>query len=157
MPPNPNKTPGSIPGCRAWSCRDSSPPLCSFHSGRTGAPPANRNHLIHGFYARILHTDDLQDLPEDSAQGTLTAEIALVRIALRRLLRMLVRGVTPGPDPKPLDAADYARVIGLTFQGAGALSRLLRANAVLSVDEIGMTPEENRMYDELSAELGIDL
>ena len=59
-------------------------------------------------------------------------------------------------NPNGPDAAVNARLIG-TFQSAGALSRLLRANAILSVDEIGMSEEENRRSHLLRAELGVKL
>jgi hypothetical protein len=132
MPRNHNKTPCSVPGCRAWAVRGSDPPRCSPHSAQTGAPPANDNRFVHGFYASVLHPEDLAALAGDAAEPSLDPEIAIVRLALRRILRMLVTGTTPGPNPLPLTADDYARFIGLTFQGAGALSRPLRAGHALS-------------------------
>ena len=39
---------------------------------------------------------------------------------------MILTGTTPGPNPRRIEAADYARFVGLTFQGANTLARLLR-------------------------------
>jgi hypothetical protein len=128
MPRNPNKRDCSVPDCNAWAMRDSDPPLCAPHSGRVGAPLGNQNHLIHGFYATAVRPDERDDLEARAGDATLASEIAITRIALRRIFGMLVTGETPGEDPRPLDAQDYARYVGLAFQGAGAISRLLRAN-----------------------------
>ena len=127
MPRNPDKRPCSVPDCRAWAMRDSDPPLCSAHMlGKVGAPFGNRNALTHGFYASALHPDDLKELDEAAYDTTLNDEIIVLRIALRRLQRMVLTGLTPDPDPQRLDAQDYARFIGLIFQGINTLSRLLR-------------------------------
>jgi hypothetical protein len=135
MPRNPNKTPCNVPGCKAWAIRGSDPPLCSPHSrGTVGAPPGNQNRRTHGFYANVLRRDELADLVACAGDTTLDAEIAITRVALRRALAMLLSGRTPGPDPHRLDATDVARLIGLAFRGAGAISRLLRARQALAPD-----------------------
>jgi len=103
MPRNPNKTPCSVPDCRAWAIRDSDPPRCSAHTpGKVGAPPGNRNNFTHGFYASTLHPDDLAGLDEGAIDTSLDEEIFLVRLALRRIQLMIVTGVTPGPVPNVL-------------------------------------------------------
>ena len=161
MPRNPNKTPCSVPGCRAWAIRGSDPPTCSPHRHTTaysepapecqagpvegpaegqaepgqpgvGAPPGNQNRLVHGFYATVLQPKDRDDLVAYAADPTLDAEIIVARVALRRILGMLLTGRTPGPDGSLLTAWDYARCAGLAFQGAGAVSRLLRARQALT-------------------------
>jgi hypothetical protein len=71
---------------------------------------------------------------------------------------MLVTGQTPGPDPRPLDAHDYARFVGLAFQGAGTISRLLRANHAVGGDQ----PSEfervmDAALDQLSTQWGVEL
>ena len=99
MPRNPNKTPCSVPDCRAWAIRDSDPPRCSAHTpGKVGAPPGNRNNFIHGFYASTLHPDALAGLDEGAIDTSLDGEILIVRSALRRLQLMIVTGTTPGPS-----------------------------------------------------------
>lgn len=141
MPRNPNKTRCSIPGCKAWAIRNtnpgaSDPPLCAPHSpGRTGAPIANQNRRTHGFYSRYLHPQELADLAAYASDNTLDAEVALARVATRRLLTILDTGTMPGPNSQPLTPIDYLRCIGLTFRGVGLLSRLLRIRHELGSDE----------------------
>ena len=140
MPRNPNKAHCQHPDCRAWAIRDSNPPLCAAHSDRKGgAPPGNQNARTHGFYASILSPTELADLAaigQLAGDTTLDAEIIITRIALRRLLHMFQTGTTPGPDPQPLTAQDYASVISLAFRGCGTLSRLLRARRDLGGERL---------------------
>ena len=157
MPRNPNKRPCSVPDCRAWAIRNSDPPLCAPHTpGKTGAPCGNHNAMIHGFYASALHPDDLEGLDEAAFDTTLDDEALILRVALRRLQRMLLTGVTPGPNPQSLNVQDYARFIGLTFQGINTLSRLLRIRQELPGSD-GFEEFMNLWLDELSEELGIEL
>jgi len=158
MPRNPSKAPCSVEGCRAWAVRDSDPPLCAPHTPgkRIGAPQGNQNALTHGFYASTLQPDDLDGLEEAAWDTTLDGEILIIRVALRRLQRMIVTGVTPGADPRPLEAADYARFFALTCQAANTLSRLLRTRHDL--------PGNDRLQaifdvalDALSEEWGVEL
>ena len=157
MPRNPDKKPCSAPGCRAWAMRGSDPPLCAAHirDSGAGAPAGNRNAFVHGFYASTIHPNDLATIDEDATDHSLEGEILIIRIALRRLQHMIVTGATPGPKPKRLEAADYARFIGLTFQGANTLSRLLRVRF-----ELPANPWDEIMdwaLDKLSEEWGIEL
>jgi hypothetical protein len=125
---------------------------------RVGAPPGNQNRLIHGFYAQALHPEEAADLQTLASDHTLDAEIAIIRVALRRLLTMLLTGVTPGPNPKALTAWDYGRYAGLAFQGAGALSRLLRARNELTGGQGGaLSRIMDLALDGVGEELGIDL
>ncbi len=158
MPRNPHKTRCAVPNCRAWAVRGSDPPRCSPHSGRAGAPPGNRNRLVHGFYANVLHPQELADLVAHAGDTTLDAEIAIARVALRRILAMLLTGCTPGPHPRPLDAHDYARFTALAFHGASAVSRLLRTRQQLGGEQSGqILAVFAQALDELGAEWGIDL
>jgi hypothetical protein len=158
MPRNPNKRRCSVPGCNAFAMRESDPPRCSPHSGKVGAPEGNRNRLTHGFYSTAVHPEELADFASHASEATLLAEIAITRIALRRIFRLLVTGQTPGPNPRPLEARDYARFVGLAFQGAGAISRLLCANHAVGGDK----PSEferamDAALDTLSAQWGVEL
>ena len=157
MPRNPDKRPCSVPDCRAWAVRDSDPPLCAAHIPESdgGAPPGNRNAMVHGFYASTLHPDDLATLDEEATASSLDGEILIIRLALRRLQHMILSGATPGPNPRRLEANDYARFIGLTFQGANTLSRLLRVRW-----ELPDNPWDRIMdaaLDSLSEEWGVEL
>ena len=157
MPRNPNKTPCSVPDCRAWAIRGSDPPRCAPHTpGRTGVPLGNRNSLTHGFYASTLHPDDLAGLDEGAIDTTLDDEILIIRLALRRLQRMILTGTTPGPRPQRLGVHDYARFIGLTFQGTNTRSRLLRARHDLPGNDRFMQVMDQAL-DALSEEWGIEL
>ena len=156
MPRNPHKRPCSVEGCKAWAMHDTIPPLCASHiPGRAGAPKGNRNALIHGFYSSTLRPDDLDALDEQAIDSSLDGEILLTRITLRRLQQMILTGATPGPNPRRLEAADYARFIDLTFQGANTLSRLLRIRWELP--ENPWDRVMNEALDNLSEEWGIEL
>jgi hypothetical protein len=123
-----------------------------------GAPPGNQNRLVHGFYATILQPKDRDDLVAYAADATLDAEIVIARVALRRILGMLLTGCTPGPDGIPLTAWDYARFAGLAFQGAGTISRLLRARKILTGDrESALSRAIDQALDELGEEWGVEL
>ena len=157
MPRNPDKRPCSQPGCRAWAVRDSDPPLCAAHipDSLGGAPLGNRNALTHGFYASTLHPDDLATIDQGVTDASLDGEILIIRVALRRLQHMILTGATPGPNSRRLGAGDYARFIGLTFQGANTLSRLLRVR-----NELPDNPWDkimDQVLDELSEEWGVEL
>ena len=120
--------------------------------------PPNHNRLVHGFYASALQSEDLSTLAGDAADASLDAENARVRLALRRLLSMILTGATPGANPTPLTAEEHARFIGLIFQGIGALSRLLRTGAALSAGHPDPWTEEMRqVLDEVGSQWGIRL
>ena len=160
MPRNPNKTHCSVEGCRAWAIRDSDPPLCAPHTpGLTGAPPGNSNALTHGFYARSQRPEDLEGFEPGSATVSLQDEILIVRVAMRRLQEILVTGGIPGNEPRPLSAADYARFLGLVFQGASTLTRLLRVHNDLPGQSLNDALQAifDAALDDLSEEWGMEL
>lgn len=155
---NPESVVGASPESLARASPEPSEGASSESVRGVGAPTGNQNRLTHGFYATVLCRDELDDLAAYAGDTTVDAEIGIVRVALRRILGMLLTGVTPGPNPRPLDVHDYARFIGLAFQGAGAVSRLLRTRQALG----GEQNDEFRKFmdevlDQASAELGIDL
>ena len=158
MPRNPDKRPCSFRDCNAWAIRDSEPPLCAPHTkGLLGAPFGNRNALTHGFYATTLTPEDLKELDEDVFEDILDDEVLILRVALRRLQRMILSGLTPGANPQPLDVQDYARFIGLTFQGINTLTRLLRVRKDLFPDGDILQEIFDAALDELSEEWGVEL
>ena len=95
-------------------------------------------------------------LDEGAIDTSLDGEILIIRIALRRLQRMIVTGTTPGPRPQRLGVHDYARFIGLTFQGTNTLSRLLRVRHDLPGNDRFMQVMDEAL-DALSEEWGIEL
>ncbi len=71
---------------------------------------------------------------------------------------MLMTGVTPGPNPQPLDAQDYACLIGLAFRGSNTVARLLSTRMALGgkpTDAFSVTTD--KVLDELGAKWGIHL
>jgi hypothetical protein len=129
MPSSPHRTRCQVPGCRNWAMRGHT--HCRSHSGQTRAPEGNQSRLILDFYAAAVRPDERDHLEACASDATLAAEIAIARITLRRILRMVVTGETPGDNPSPLDSQDHARYVSLAFQGVGAISLLLRANHAL--------------------------
>jgi hypothetical protein len=147
--------------CRGWAVHDSDPPLCAPHAGLTvgaGAPPGNQNRRTHGFYSRTFERAEIDDLVVFASCETLDDEIACARVALRRVFRLLLAGTTPGPEPTPLAAPDYLRLVALAFQGTRTVARLLRDRHELGDDdEDGISTFMAQALDELSEEWGIDL
>ena len=139
--------------CRAWAVRDTEPPRCSAHAGRTtgaGAPDGNQNARTHGFYARTLTPAELADLVAATDLTTLEDEIAVTRVALRRLLHLLH---DEGASPE-----DILKVAPLVFKGTGRIARLLRDQRIISGaivdDSLGAIAGA---LDLVSDELGVDL
>ncbi len=71
--------------CKAYAMRDSDPPLCAPHAGRTGAPKGNTNALKHGFYRRRVSPAEQDALFDEGADVNLTQETILLRVLLHRL------------------------------------------------------------------------
>ena len=161
------KIPCSLPGCRAWAIHGSDPPICSAHAGRTlnpgpggqlGAPEGNHNALTHGFYSRVVRDLETGQPLDNADVVSLDDEIAIARVALRRILAMLLSGATLGPNPRRLDAIDVARLGGLAFQGTRTIARRLEVKTNLSAAGGGeFAAAMNDALDALSKEWGIDL
>jgi hypothetical protein len=117
-----------------------------------GAPPGNQNRAVHGFYSEVLRPEERADLLRYAADTSLDGEIAITRVALRRILGMLLTGRTAGPEPVPLGADDYARFVSLAFRGAGTISRLLRARQVLTGDTDELFSFLESVLEQLDAE-----
>jgi hypothetical protein len=156
MPRNDKKVLCGTSGCRAWAVRGSDPPRCSPHGGRAGAPPGNTNHLIHGYYTGVLSRAETSGLSETLEAGTLDAELLIARAALRRLFQIISAGTTPGPDPKPLTAEDYARYVGLVFQGASTIARLTRIQVTLPDHVSNFEKYMEEVIREYGEEIGVD-
>ncbi len=139
--------------CRAWAVHGTDPPACSAHAGRTrgaGAPKGNQNARTHGFYARTLSKEEVNDLEADR-DINLAAEIACARIALRRVLHYLAS------DADHLSTADQVRALALVFHGTRTIARLLRDFQALGGDVTRLAKTTNQVLDELAAKWGIDL
>jgi hypothetical protein len=127
---------------------DSEPPICSVHTGRTGQT-GNNNAATRGFYGRAYTQQEIADLVAHAIDETLDDEIAVSRVALRRVLQQLHSDLPPD---------DYAKLSALAFAGARTVGRLLRDKRALSGEAIdGLTATLSTALDELSTELGIDV
>jgi hypothetical protein len=149
---------GACPEPERGACPEPERGACPERKRGVGAPPGNQNHFIHGFYATSLPPDEQARLLAPEGITSLDAEIALTRAALDCIYEMLTTGVTPGPNPQPLDAQDYARFIGLAFRGTNTVARLLSTRMALGgrpTDAFSVTVD--KVLDELGAKWGIDL
>jgi hypothetical protein len=88
---------------------------------RRGAQPGNKNALKHGFYARSFSNLEDRDL-QTVAASDLTSEIAMLRVALRRVFD----SSSAATDPDTAHAA--LTVLG---QSASRLAGLLRNQRLL--------------------------
>ena len=169
MPRNPDKTPCSVEGCKAWAMRNSDPPICFPHAsrkpgyecqGRFGAPAGNQNALIHGFYADYSQPVDLEQLRKELEAGiidvSLDSEIHITRDILCRLLGIISTGTTPGPNPRPLDDGAYHRYFQLALQSLNTLRRLIHTRQTLP-EQDAFQAIIDAALDDLSEEWGIDL
>jgi hypothetical protein len=111
--------------CKAWAIRNSEPPACASHAGRTGAPQGNQSARRHGFYSPVIEEDELADLVALGDNITLEDEIALCRVAIRRLAASL-------QAEGKVKQADLERIASLMFAGARTVARLLRDKRIIS-------------------------
>ena len=105
------------------------------------------------FYQQALSEKEVADLARYREDSGLLEEIDCARVALRRALEYLGRaGAEIGPR-------DFERILGRALEAMRTIGRLHRDRHALGdgLDEIGMSKEENEMYDQLSLELGIDM
>ena len=141
--------------CRAWAVHGTDPPACAAHARRTvgaGAPTGNQNARTHGFYARTLSEQEMDDLVSYAADMNLDDEIACARIALRRALEFVQR------DSEILGREQYLRAAALIFHGARTIARLLRDRYLLSTEAAeGIAGFMNEALDLLSKHLGREL
>jgi len=169
MPRNPDKTPCSVEGCKAWAMRGSDPPICFPHSSRkagsdcqgmVGAPQGNHNAFIHGFYADYSQPVDLEQLRKELEEGiidvSLDSEIYITRDILSHLLDIISTGTTPGPTSRPLDDGAYYRYFQLILRCLNTLRRLVHTRQTLP-ERGGFQAIIDAALDGLSEEWGIDL
>lgn len=137
--------------CRAFALPGSD--LCAAHSGRkgkAGAPLGNSNARTHGFYDTELTDQELADLVIHAANSTLDDEIALARVALRRLMNYLDK-------KRELPPNEMAAIAPHVFGGARSVARLLRDRRALSGDAAdGLLGAIATALDELGSEWGRD-
>ena len=90
--------------CRAWAVRDSDPPQCSAHGGYSvgaGAPVGNRNAVKHGYYARGLRPEEIEQLEAFKVRG-LMGELVLARVTVMRLMDFVKRASCTAAEALPV-------------------------------------------------------
>jgi len=145
--------------CKAWAQRNSEPPLCRVHRDRpTGVEkepplPNSKQEEPHSetetFYGRRFSSDELRAQVGLALDRSLSGEVAITRVAIRRILTQLEEEL--GPE-------EYARLASLLFNGARTIAQLLRAQRALSGEAAeGISGAMAQALDELATMKGVDL
>lgn len=110
----------------------------------------NQNRLAHGWYSPVFSVDEIVDLVNLADDTTLDDEIAAVRVALRRVFKIIF--------DNELTSDQYAQLISLTFTGANTIARLLRAKKVISGEAAdGISGSFATVLDELNDIFDVEL
>lgn len=137
--------------CRAWAVRGTEPPRCPAHAGLTAGPSSSRSDAGGSFYGRQLTTQELTDLVAFTSDPSLSDEIAVSRVMLRRLLTVL-------QDEEELSVRELTRVASMVFNGSRVVARLLRDERALSGEAAdGISGAIGHALDELATEWGLEL
>lgn len=117
-----------------------------------GAAKGNSNALKHGFYSRAFHSGELADL--EAVQEGLESEIAMLRIATRRMFEIFDRAQqeaeAEGTSLKEMSAA----LNGLGLANI-RIASLLRSKALLSGQGSSILSLLREELSNMQAELGI--
>ncbi len=111
-------------------------------TNKPGAPKGNLNALKHGYYSRLFHGNETNDLSENSA--SLEHEITLLRVMIRRTMQL-----ADGID----DIKEATRVLDALGAAASRLANLLRAQKSLKDHHSPMTEEISIAIQEVNQEL----
>lgn len=137
--------------CKAWAVRGER--YCSAHLGRNvgaGAPAGNTNATKHGFYASAFTVQELVDVMELGGEINLDDEIAMIRVASRRVMRWLSDEIE---EEGPPSAVTLHRLLTALNSSARTVARLVREKA----HNTGQGELFDDVLDELAEELGIEL
>ena len=102
-------------------CKNSGMPngRCRLHGGKsTGAPPGNKNAVIHGIYAEGLRADE-RPLWHEITLGTVDDEIKLLKFQLRRCLVAQRLGEESPTDAQLLEITEIADKTETSLSSAG--------------------------------------
>jgi hypothetical protein len=108
-----------------------------------GAPKGNLNALKNGFYSRLFHTTENNDLT-DEPPTSLEHEITLLRVMIRRTMEL-----ADGID----DLREATRVLDALGSAAGRLSSLLRTQKSLNEGQSQLADEISIAIQQVNAEL----
>ncbi len=107
-----------------------------------GALEGNLNALKHGFYSRLFHAIETNELPEDPA--TLEHEITLLRVMIRRTM-LLADSID--------DLKEATRVLDALGAAAARLAGLLRAQKSLRDEHSQFMEELSTAIQQVNQEL----
>jgi hypothetical protein len=110
---------------------------------RRGAPLGNMNNFKHGFYSRRLKKRDLTGVESTDVAG-LVEEIALIRVFTRRLVESF------NPDA---DFYEHADILRMLCVASTAITRVIRAQYLISSAGSGMDDEITEAIRQVNAEL----
>ena len=92
MPSQPTKctaTTAKDKPCKSWAIKDSDPPRCASHAGRTGAHTGNQNAVKHGYYRQNIDSNEIRVLYDAAGDVDLDQEAILLRVFIHRLNKYL--------------------------------------------------------------------
>jgi len=69
--------------------RNSDPPRCASHAGRTGAHTGNQNAVKHGYYRQNVDSSEIRALYDAAREVDLDQEAILLRVYIHRLTKYL--------------------------------------------------------------------
>jgi len=109
----------AVTGCRAWAMHGST--LCRSHAGAADSRHLPGDGDLVGLYAHTFTPEERAEIARQlaSPQRTLEAEVAVMRVMIRRVMERI------GAD-------DPLRALPLIRQGVDAICRALRTERVLS-------------------------
>jgi hypothetical protein len=112
-------------------------------SNPRGAPKGNLNALKHGFYSRLFHAVEANELPQDQSVS-LDHEITLLRVMIRRTMEL-----ADGID----DLREATRALDALGAAAGRLAGLLRTQKNLLNRQSNIADEISIAIQQVNAEL----
>lgn len=128
-------------------CRSHAPALPPPNT--QGAQPGNSNSKQHGLYSDYFREEDLAALAAVAAETGLDDEIALTRVAIRRLAQRIEQAG---------DSSEATALAGALFVGTGRVAGLLKAQKSLSGDVAdGIAGAIGLALNELANEWGVNL
>jgi len=111
-------------------------------TNKPGAPRGNLNALKHGYYSRLFHNSESENLPDESV--CLDNEITLLRVMIRRTMEL-----ADGID----DLKEATRVLDALGAAAARLANLLRAQKSLTENRSQLADEISIAIQQVNAEL----
>jgi hypothetical protein len=108
-----------------------------------GAPKGNLNALKHGYYSRLFHASEADDLDGDDT-SSLQHEITLLRVMIRRTMAL-----ADGID----DLKEATRALDALGAAAGRLANLMRADKTLNTPRSELADEMSIAIQQVNQEL----